>query len=470
MKKFLYILGTIGTIAGIYFAYFNPPPTPAPDLSGIKQDIADVNNKLAVLNSSTQDKFGAISIPESPYLFITTLQSNIGTSDTSMTLNSGTYKNGTSLSGYNCFTLDAGTASAEYVCGTSSGTSITSMLRGIDPQNPAATSTSLTFAHRRGADVRITDFPILQIVKRLVNGQDSFPNILTYDSSISTTTLQGNVSNLADVAYVNSVAVLGAPVATTTVQGNVQFATGNQLSAGTIQGSTGAFLVPANSFFNSTTRSATTVPVTLANGKLSQGFFDLTQPFTFTATTTLATTTVTNLIVTTLTVTGTSTGTEPTTLWIPASEMMSNQTYTASTAWLSTTTGISAWNLVGSATTTASASIRVPPNTSSVLAATIVYSYPSTTPANIQWYVSTAAYKLASIATATIDSMPDQVATMPGIANAIVATSVPSSAFDALGTLSTNDVVIFNVTHNGLGASDTDTIGWRLLGIRVTFH
>lgn len=249
------------------------------------------------------NNFGAISIPESPYLFITTLQGNIASGDTSMTLNSGTLKNGNNLTGYQCFTLDAGTATAEYTCGTASGTAISNLLRGLDPQNPAATSTLLAFAHRRGADVRITDFPILQIVKRLVNGQDAFPNALSYDSGVSTTTLQTNGLNLASVNYVNGVALAGAPNATTTLQGLVQFATGSQLSNGTLQGSTGAYLVPGNSYFNSTPGSSTTVPVTLANGKLSQGFLDLTQNFTFTGnltasngTTTLAATSTKPLI------------------------------------------------------------------------------------------------------------------------------------------------------------------------------
>lgn len=252
-------------------------------------------------------KLGAISIPESPYLFITSLQANMGTSDTSMTLNKGTLANGSSLTGYQCFTIDTGLSTAEYTCGTASGTAISSLLRGIDPQNPAATSSALTFAHRASADVRITDFPILQILKRLANGQDAFPNVLQYDSSISTTTIAGSSANLVNVGLLNSVAIAGAVNATTTIQGLVQFATGAQVSNGTLQGSTGAFLVTPNSFFKSSTQSATTVPVTGANGKLSQGFLDLSQDFTFTgqlinssATTTLIATTSKPLILDTI--------------------------------------------------------------------------------------------------------------------------------------------------------------------------
>lgn len=236
---------------------------------------------VQIIKKFYPQSFGAISIPEAPYLFITTLQSNIGTSDTSMTLNLGTYKNGTSLTGYNCFTLDTGSATAEYACGTASGTAITSLLRGIDPQNPAATSSALIYAHRRGSDVRITDFPILQILKRLNNGQDAFPSPLLYDTTVSTTTLGTNGNYVASVNYANGIAIQGGVNATTSVQGIVQFATATQTSNGTVQGSTGAFLTAPNWLFNNTSSATTLIPVTNTAGKLSQGFLDLTQSFAF---------------------------------------------------------------------------------------------------------------------------------------------------------------------------------------------
>jgi microcystin-dependent protein len=161
------------------------------------------------------ESFGAVSIPDAPYLFITTLQSNIGSSDSSMTLNSGVLKNGASLSGIQAFTIDAGTATAEYVIGTCSGTSITAMIRGIDPQNPAVGVTALQFGHRRGADVRMTDFPVLQIMKRLLNGQDALPNALSYDGAVTPTL----AAHLVNKAYVDAVAIAGAPNASSTVKG-----------------------------------------------------------------------------------------------------------------------------------------------------------------------------------------------------------------------------------------------------------
>jgi hypothetical protein len=226
-------------------------------------------------------RYGAISIPDAPYLFQTSLQSGIDSDDTSMTLVNGALKDGSSLSGYQCFTLDAGTNIAEYVCGTASSTSVTGLLRGINPLNPASGSADLSFSHRRGADVRITDFPVLQVIKRLVDGTDSFPSPLKLDTSISTTTIASNTSYLANVEYVNGVALQGAPVATTTVPGVAEIATTAEVIAGT--GMNGQYtLIPAASLFKQTPSAAVIVPVTNSSGKLAQGFLDLTANWVFT--------------------------------------------------------------------------------------------------------------------------------------------------------------------------------------------
>lgn len=247
-----------------------------------------------------QKPLGA-TIPTVVSLFETSLQGKITAADTSMTLVSGSDRNSTALSGYMCFTIDEGSASVEFVCGTASSTSVTGMTRGIDPLTGTTAVTALKKAHNRGAAVKITNYPQLAIVSRVLNGTDTLPNPLQY-ASVSTTTLASNTAYLASVQYVNGVALQGAPTATTTLPGVVQIATTAQMAAGT--GMTGQYtLVPAASLFNQTPSSATTVPVTSASGKLAQGFLDLTQAFTFTgvqvhtATTTLATTTITSLSV-----------------------------------------------------------------------------------------------------------------------------------------------------------------------------
>lgn len=70
-------------------------------------------------------------------------------------------------------------------------------------------------------------------------------------------------------------AVFGAvPSASTTVNGTVELATAAELAAGTAVGGTGAFLVPANSSFN-TTPAVNKVPVSRSSSVINQGWIDL---------------------------------------------------------------------------------------------------------------------------------------------------------------------------------------------------
>ncbi len=237
------------------------------------------------------------SIPVAVARFETSLQSKLTSSANSMTLTSDPLftKIGTSLSGYVCFTIDEGTTVVEDVCGTASGTAISSLTRGMSPLTGTSSVAALAFEHRKGASVKITDAPQLLVVSRILNGNELLPNPLKYDPSITTTTLSSNTSYVASVAYANSLAFAGAPTATGTTPGLIELASRTQLSAGTAMD--GAYtLVPQNAYFNSTFQSATTVPVTGANGKLAQNFLDLTQAWTFTATTTLAATSAAPLV------------------------------------------------------------------------------------------------------------------------------------------------------------------------------
>ena len=220
------------------------------------------------------------SIPVIISKFETSLQGKIATTDTSMTLVSGTDRNGTSLSGYLCFTIDENSSNVEYVCGTVAGTAVTAMTRGIDPVTGVTSVSALKKSHNRGASVKITDYPSLSIVSRILNGDDTLPNAIKYVSTVSTTTLASNTSYLANVAYVNGIALQGAPTATTTLPGVVQIGTTAQIAAGT--GMTGLYPpVPAGSLFSQAFRSATTVPVTNATGTLASGFIDQTATYTW---------------------------------------------------------------------------------------------------------------------------------------------------------------------------------------------
>ncbi len=178
------------------------------------------------------------TIPISVAVFTTSLQASITSSATSMTLVNGTNKAGNNLSGYTCFTIDEGTTIEEFVCGTATGTSIASMIRGIDPVDGDLEVTALKKAHRRGATVKITNYPALAIVSRILNGDETLPNKISYNSH---PTFSSN-TELIDKKYADDLAIAGAPDASTTVKGISEEATSAEINAGTATGGTSARL------------------------------------------------------------------------------------------------------------------------------------------------------------------------------------------------------------------------------------
>ena len=239
------------------------------------------------------------TIPTAVSRYETSLAAKISSSDTSMTLSNDPLYTaiGTYLTGNACFTIDEGTSVVEDVCGTASGTAITGLIRGISPLTGTSSVSSLKFEHRKGANVKITNSPQLIVLSRILNGNETLPNPLIYDSSISTTSLIGNLQALASVAYVDNGLLQGAPTATTTVPGVVQIATTLQVANST--GMTGVYtLVPAASLFSQAWRSATTVPVTNATGTLASDFIDQTANYIWSGSNTLSgTTTITGTVV-----------------------------------------------------------------------------------------------------------------------------------------------------------------------------
>ncbi len=216
LKKVLLVLSTLAITAGVSFgsAYY-------------------FSKKL---------NLGA-AIPIVVANFHTSLQDSITASDTSMTLVSDTDTAGTSISGYMCFTLDEGTASEEHVCGTAAGTAVTGMLRGISPQDGNLEVAALKKTHRRGASVKMTDFPILGVITRQLNGQESLPNKLYYTSDPTFVYGSHQFADWDNVKdYADSLTYAGAPDATLTVKGVSELATVAEINAGTGLGGTSARL------------------------------------------------------------------------------------------------------------------------------------------------------------------------------------------------------------------------------------
>jgi hypothetical protein len=228
-------------------------------------------SSLFGITSAPGPSLGA-ALPSGSAVFETSLQSRISSTDTSMTLVANSVRGGSSLSGYNCFTVDEGRTDAEYVCGTVSGTSVTSLTRGIDPATGTSTNSVLKFAHRVGADVKITDFPLLQILRNQANGADTYDHALTYASGVT----PANTGDLTDKEYVDGIAFSGAGVidASVIAKGVVELATQTEIASSSSAGSSGNLVIPATAA-TSTYNSATAplrVVVTQNSGKIDNNF------------------------------------------------------------------------------------------------------------------------------------------------------------------------------------------------------
>lgn len=217
------------------------------------------------------------TLPQGVAVFQTSLLSQISSSDTSMTLRANSVRGGGTLSGFHCFTVDEGSSIAEYICGTVSGTSVTSLIRGVDPLTGTTTNATLQFPHRRGAEVKITDFPLLQIMRNQLNGTESIPNVLFYSSNVTIS----SSTQLATKKYVDDTSVAGAPDANTTTKGVIEIATSIENASSTATGGTSATLVPSSSTATSSPRrgcngtataGALCIVVAQNDGKISPNF------------------------------------------------------------------------------------------------------------------------------------------------------------------------------------------------------
>lgn len=247
-------------------------------LNSIGAGIATVGLFIASLfgyapAEAPSDSLG-VALPSGTANFETALATGITDTATTMTLTSVAVRGGTTLSGYQCFTIDEGSAQAEFVCGTASSTSVTSLERGISPADGVTEDADLKFSHRRGASIKITDFPLLQRIKSQASGSGTYESVLQYSSSVSTGTVASNGQNIASVAYVNALSFGGvAASASSSVAGFVELATGGEAASTTIFGSTGAMLALHTGISTSSAPSTgNVVVVTQDDGNIDSGY------------------------------------------------------------------------------------------------------------------------------------------------------------------------------------------------------
>lgn len=239
--------------------------------------------RLDLLENSL-NSLGA-TIPVVTAVFETSLASKISSSATSMLLTTATDSAGNGLSGYICLSIDEGLSNEEFVCGTASGSTISSLVRGISPTDGDLEVTALKQEHRRGASVKITNYPQLAILSRILNGDETLPNAIKYASEPSWTYGQHQLVSWDKAKdYMDALTIAGAANGDTITKGIYEMATTAETLLGTATGSTGAYLIVPNSLFDDDSSAKNIVPVTGSDGKLSQGFIDLTENYTWTGT------------------------------------------------------------------------------------------------------------------------------------------------------------------------------------------
>jgi hypothetical protein len=174
-------------------------------ISPVQAPMTPVSTPAPTVQEAPTQNVGA-ALPQATGVFETSLASPITSTATSMTLTANSVRGGGAVSGYTCFTLDEGSAQAEVICGTVSSTAVSSLTRGVSYADGITSVTANKFSHRRGANVKITDFPLVQILKAQNNGDATFPNPIKYETGIGPSAS----SDLADKEYVLSVVSGGA--------------------------------------------------------------------------------------------------------------------------------------------------------------------------------------------------------------------------------------------------------------------
>ncbi|MCX6727157.1 MAG: hypothetical protein NTY75_05150, partial [Candidatus Shapirobacteria bacterium] len=112
---------------------------------------------------------GSAHLPKVIANFEDSLVSKITSTATSLTLVKGTTPAGNSLSGWYGLTLEAGSSNQEFILANCTATACSSLTRGLSTDTGTSTVASLKFEHRRGASVKITDYPNLTIITNILN-------------------------------------------------------------------------------------------------------------------------------------------------------------------------------------------------------------------------------------------------------------------------------------------------------------
>jgi len=156
-----------------------------------------------------------MNIPKLSAFFETSLASSLSASGTTISLVSSTDRDGSTLTGLYGLVIDPDTADREYVLATVSSTLVSVVYRGLDAESPNTEVSGNKNPHRRGAIVKISDYPLLGVLRNLLNGEDTLPSKLKYDTNFTFT----DDKELIPKKYADELAIAGSPDASTSVKG-----------------------------------------------------------------------------------------------------------------------------------------------------------------------------------------------------------------------------------------------------------
>lgn len=288
MKYFAFIFALLLALAVLFGASIAINPR----LSEVETQVAQLQlraDALETMQGHGIDELNALgaslNIPTPIAFYEDSLQARVSPLATTFNLVRGTDSTGTSLaSSTYAFVLSEGTPNEEVVLADCTGKICTNMVRGISPITGTSSVALLIKEHRRGDSAKMTDASFIPQFKRLLNGEDVFPNVLGYASSVTCSVSSSNKA-ICPKDYIDGVVVGGASNANDTTKGIVEMATFAEAALGTSVGGTGARLALGANISTSTPNG------TLANGfilalnslgKIAQAAIDLTLTYTWT--------------------------------------------------------------------------------------------------------------------------------------------------------------------------------------------
>jgi len=295
------------TIGGLFVS---PPPLIDP-IDPTLERLQKLEKQLEYLREQLKDQeiiFGATKFVAGERYRLA--GSGISLSATSVTLQKFQTLDGRELTMSNFgdtgwMTLEPGTSKKEFISftgisqdGSSDEATLTGVTRGLDYIYPYTASTTLRQSHSGGALAIISNPPQLYNQATFKDNDETITGNWSFSDTVSFT----ENAHLIDKKYADDLSFSGTADALFSTKGLVELATTSELIAGTATGSSAAYLAIPNLFCNTTSSATNLVPITGTDGKLSQGFLDLTEDYswsgnaTFTAETVFSGTTTLDIV------------------------------------------------------------------------------------------------------------------------------------------------------------------------------